>query len=267
MTLKRFRHFVNSEETDRNVLFVEERGQIRPATAEERATVAAGQQGRGGGVTGERWHDVCALEDLVEGTGVAALVGGRQIAIFQVHGRVYALDNFDPASRANVLSRGLTGNLQGERVVASPIYKHHYALTSGRCIEDPTFNVTAYPARVVDGRVQLEVPRTLRTHAPGGGRQRHGRHARGRGAAEARRRRPLQHHRVRRRAARQLQPHPAVAGAVGRGAGRRHHAAPAGLVHAARHHAACRRSHRRDRPQASAWFDRATAWSRRTTGC
>jgi nitrite reductase (NADH) large subunit len=39
-TLKRFRHFVNADETDRNVLFVEERGQIRPATAEERARVA-----------------------------------------------------------------------------------------------------------------------------------------------------------------------------------------------------------------------------------
>jgi nitrite reductase (NADH) large subunit len=36
-TLKRFRHFVNAEQTDKNVLFVEERGQIRPATAEERA--------------------------------------------------------------------------------------------------------------------------------------------------------------------------------------------------------------------------------------
>src|SRR5262245_16936058 len=113
-------------------------------------------------MTGERWHDVCALEDLIEGAGVGALVGGRQIALFLVHGRVYALDNFDPASRANVLSRGLTGNLQGERVVASPIYKHHYVLTSGRCVEDPTFNVTAYPARVEEGRVRVEVPRTLR---------------------------------------------------------------------------------------------------------
>jgi len=114
-------------------------------------------------VTGERWHDVCALEELVEGTGVGALLGGQQIAIFQVHGRVYALDNFDPASRANVLSRGLTGNLQGERVVASPVYKHHYALTSGRCIEDPTFNVSAWPTRVVDGRVQVEMPRAIRS--------------------------------------------------------------------------------------------------------
>ncbi len=40
---------------------------------------------------------------------------------------MYALDNFDPASsRANVLSRGLTGDLQNERVVASPIYKNHF---------------------------------------------------------------------------------------------------------------------------------------------
>jgi nitrite reductase (NADH) large subunit len=34
--LKRFRHFVNSDEPDRNVVFVKERGQIRPARAEER---------------------------------------------------------------------------------------------------------------------------------------------------------------------------------------------------------------------------------------
>ncbi|KIG03608.1 nitrite reductase large subunit NirB [Caballeronia concitans] len=35
-TRKRFRHFVNSERSDENVRFVEERGQIRPATLEER---------------------------------------------------------------------------------------------------------------------------------------------------------------------------------------------------------------------------------------
>ncbi len=34
--LKRFRHFVNSESNDSNVVFVQERGQIRPATEDER---------------------------------------------------------------------------------------------------------------------------------------------------------------------------------------------------------------------------------------
>lgn len=35
-TLKRFRHFINSPKADDNVVFVQERGQIRPATAAER---------------------------------------------------------------------------------------------------------------------------------------------------------------------------------------------------------------------------------------
>ena len=101
-----------------------------------------------------RWQNVCALDDLIEGTGVCrARRRAADRACSRSTGSVYALDNFDPASRANVLSRGLTGDLQGERVVASPIYKHHFALASGRCIEDPTFSVTAYATRVADGRV------------------------------------------------------------------------------------------------------------------
>jgi nitrite reductase (NADH) large subunit len=35
-TLRRFRHFINSDATDGNVVFVQERGQIRPATRDER---------------------------------------------------------------------------------------------------------------------------------------------------------------------------------------------------------------------------------------
>ncbi|HUP92452.1 MAG TPA: nitrite reductase (NAD(P)H), partial [Solimonas sp.] len=37
VAIKRFRHFVNSDAPDANVLFVQERGQIRPALPEERA--------------------------------------------------------------------------------------------------------------------------------------------------------------------------------------------------------------------------------------
>ncbi|HWX00485.1 MAG TPA: nitrite reductase (NAD(P)H), partial [Collimonas sp.] len=39
-TRKRFRHFVNSEQADDNVVFMPERGQIRPATVEERKRIA-----------------------------------------------------------------------------------------------------------------------------------------------------------------------------------------------------------------------------------
>jgi nitrite reductase (NADH) large subunit len=33
--MKRFRHFINSDETDKKVVFAQERNQIRPATKEE----------------------------------------------------------------------------------------------------------------------------------------------------------------------------------------------------------------------------------------
>lgn len=99
------------------------------------------------------WQFVCELDELLPDSGVAALIDGRQLAIFRVDQQVYALDNFDPHSAANVLSRGIVGDMQGELVVASPVYKHHFSLITGRCLEMPEMSVRAYPARVADGRI------------------------------------------------------------------------------------------------------------------
>jgi nitrite reductase (NADH) large subunit len=99
------------------------------------------------------WVGVCELADVLPDTGVCALVNGRQVAVFRCDDSVFAIDNYDPASEANVLSRGLLGDVKGERVVASPIYKHHFSLTTGRCLEDSSKSVNVYPARVLDGRV------------------------------------------------------------------------------------------------------------------
>ena len=99
------------------------------------------------------WSSVCSLDEVLPDTGVCALLHGRQVAIFRSEDSVYALDNCDPASDVNVLSRGIVGDVQGERVVASPLYKHHYSLTTGRCIEDSAKSVQVFPARVMDGRI------------------------------------------------------------------------------------------------------------------
>ena len=109
------------------------------------------------------WTSVCAFDDLLPDTGVAALLEGRQIAVFRVADVVYAIDNYDPHSEANVLSRGIIGDLNGEPVVASPIYKHHFNLATGRCIEDPDQSVRAWPARVTDGKVWIK-SEPLRMH-------------------------------------------------------------------------------------------------------
>lgn len=103
------------------------------------------------------WTAVCPVEDIVPNSGVCALIGGRQVAVFRVaDDRVYALSNYDPFSNANVLSRGIVGDLEGELVVASPVYKQHFSLATGLCIEDPAVQVSIFPARIDKDMVQVE---------------------------------------------------------------------------------------------------------------
>jgi nitrite reductase (NADH) small subunit len=108
----------------------------------------------------ESWVPVCELDDIVPNTGVCALVNGAQVAVFHLDdgtGSVFAIDNFDPASQASVLSRGLIGSLGRRVVVASPIYKHHFDLRSGECLEAPEHSVNAYRARIAAGKVWVSV--------------------------------------------------------------------------------------------------------------
>ena len=69
-------------------------------------------------VTGHRsqpadgnWVAVCRRQDIVPNTGVCALVGGRQVAVFRLDDdSVYALSNHDPFSRAKIfVSRHAVG--------------------------------------------------------------------------------------------------------------------------------------------------------------
>lgn len=108
----------------------------------------------------EVWTPVCALSALTPGRGVAALLeNDDQVAIFLTSdGTVHALSNVDPFSGAAVLSRGLVGDLGGVPVVASPMHKQHFDLTTGSCVDDPAVAVAVYPVRVEDGAILVGRP-------------------------------------------------------------------------------------------------------------
>lgn len=109
----------------------------------------------------KQWVAVCKLTDIVPDTGVCALVEGRQVAVFRLSGdsddSVHAIDNFDPFSKANVLSRGIVGDLKGELVVASPVYKQHFSLVTGQCLEEAEVRVAVFPTRVEGGAVLVSI--------------------------------------------------------------------------------------------------------------
>ncbi|MEU2076133.1 nitrite reductase small subunit NirD [Streptomyces sp. NPDC013489] len=95
------------------------------------------------------WVTVCEEDRLTPGRGVAALLpDGRQVAVFRDRsGRTYAIDNRDPFTGAQVLSRGLVGTAEGRPFVASPLLKQRFDLESGRCLDDEEVAVAVYPVQ------------------------------------------------------------------------------------------------------------------------
>lgn len=105
------------------------------------------------------WVDICALNDITPDTGICALVGEKQVAVFRFGSgdTLYAVSNYDPFGKANVLSRGIVGSLGDRPVVASPLYKQHFDLTSGECLEDDQVSIEHFDVRVSDGKVEVAV--------------------------------------------------------------------------------------------------------------
>ncbi len=105
------------------------------------------------------WQSVCTRNDLVPGSGVCALVGQEQVALFYLpeeQQQVYAISNRDPIGGANVLSRGIVGDLGGKLVVASPLYKQHFDLTSGQCLEEDGVSIEVYEVRLDGDNVLIK---------------------------------------------------------------------------------------------------------------
>lgn len=105
------------------------------------------------------WKTLCKRDDLVANSGVVARVNNRQVALFYLpdsEGQtVFAIDNRDPKSGANVIGRGLTAHINGELVVASPLYKQHFCLLTGRCLEYPDQQLPVWQSRINGEHVEI----------------------------------------------------------------------------------------------------------------
>lgn len=105
------------------------------------------------------WQTVCSRQDLVAHSGVVAWFSGAQVALFYLPdpngGTIHAIHNRDPLSGANVIGRGILGYLQGVLVVASPLYKQHFRLEDGLCMEQPEWALKVWPVRLKGDQVEI----------------------------------------------------------------------------------------------------------------
>ena len=105
-----------------------------------------------------QWVNICKIDAILPATGVCALLGDKQVAVFRPYAdnQVFAISNIDPFFESSVLSRGLIVEQQGELWVASPLKKQRFRLSDGLCMEDENHSIAHYEARVKDGQVQLK---------------------------------------------------------------------------------------------------------------
>lgn len=104
------------------------------------------------------WHRVCPVAELEPAWGEAALIAGRQVALFRTASdEVYAVSQEDPATGAHVMARGIIGSRGDRPTIASPLHKEVYDLVTGECFGNAELNLPTFNTRIVDSHIEVEL--------------------------------------------------------------------------------------------------------------
>ena len=168
---KRFRQFVNTDETEPCIEIVGQRDQQRPGDWPSEL-VSLEQINRFDNQTLEqpdreqleqtKWIPVGAASNFPSDGGATIKYGKVQIAVFNFasRGKWYACQQMCPHRKAFVLSRGIIGDSAGDPKVACPLHKKTFSLESGAGTSDDDFCVHVFTAKVEDDQVYLDLPPT-----------------------------------------------------------------------------------------------------------
>ena len=166
---KRFKQFVNTDETEPVIEIVSQREQKRPAdwVPEVVSLDQIGLPGTKGveepdSKSDLKWVPVGHVDDFPMEGGATVKYGKVQIAVFNftTRGEWYACQQMCPHKKAFVLSRGIIGDKDGVAKVACPLHKKNFSLSSGECLTGEEYKVEVFPVKIEEGQVFLELPST-----------------------------------------------------------------------------------------------------------
>jgi len=99
---------------------------------------------------------VAQLADIPPGTGRTVDVKGIWIALYNVNGTLYAVDNTCPHA-GGPLGEGK----MREGIVECPWHGWKFDVRTGERVNNPNFTVACCEVRVEDGRIQIKLPEDL----------------------------------------------------------------------------------------------------------
>lgn len=101
----------------------------------------------------EQWIDAAALDAVPEGDVIGIRVAGKEIALYEVEGEIYATDNLCTHGAARMSD----GFLEG-REIECPLHQGRFDVCSGQAMCAPlTENIRTYPVRIENLRVMLKL--------------------------------------------------------------------------------------------------------------
>ena len=101
----------------------------------------------------DSWMDVMALEDVFDGEVMAVNVQGKEIALYEVQGELYATDNLCTHGAARLSD----GFLEG-REIECPFHQGRFDVCTGKALCEPlTENIRVYPVRIENKRVFVNI--------------------------------------------------------------------------------------------------------------
>ncbi|MBI3418045.1 MAG: nitrite reductase small subunit NirD [Verrucomicrobia bacterium] len=87
---------------------------------------------------------------LPHGHGRTVHVRGRELALYNLDGQFYALDDLCPHAGGS-----LGGGCLQHGSVICPLHEWAFDLKTGQCLSNPTIAVNIYPTRIQNGEVQI----------------------------------------------------------------------------------------------------------------
>ncbi|ESS14503.1 Ferredoxin NagAb [Betaproteobacteria bacterium MOLA814] len=99
------------------------------------------------------WIDAAAQAEVPEGDVIGVMVAGKDIALFEVDGEVFATDNICSHGHARLSD----GFLEG-REIECPLHQGRFDVCSGQALCAPlTENIKTYTVRIENMRVMLKL--------------------------------------------------------------------------------------------------------------
>ena len=96
--------------------------------------------------------EVAGLEQIRPGAGSRFAIAGKEIAVFNVNGKICAIADTCPHAGGSL---GM-GKVNGT-IVTCPVHGMKFDVTTGCFAGTSDFGVAAYPAKDVDGKIMVEI--------------------------------------------------------------------------------------------------------------